>query len=113
MRTIRLRAWDSTNKEFIYIVVTKGAHVIHAVTQSTATLEPWLQWTGLVDKKGKEIYEGDFIQPRLRDEVVFERGTFGVHTFIGWRPLYSFEVLEVVGNIYENPELVRKYNADI
>lgn len=75
------------------------------------------QFTGLLDKNGKEIYEGDVIlqqgysgkKPML---VRFEHGAF----IVGWhggsstatRPMLIQKRCEVLGNIYDNPELISK-----
>jgi len=71
-----------------------------------------LQFTGLLDKNGKEIYEGDIATHRkagdfdkkelVTGEIVIEP-TRGV--VIGGWPA-SFDI-EVIGNIYENPELLK------
>ena len=90
-----------------------------------------MQFTGLLDRNGKEIYEGDvlgrlkrplFEKPDGTMEkavVEFIRGEFGgrplgdtsdhltnVHFFTAGNP-YPYEV---IGNIYENPELLTKPN---
>jgi uncharacterized phage protein (TIGR01671 family) len=100
-----------------------------------------MRFTGLLDKNGKEIYEGDIIStPHFfnwtitgyeKRKVFFKDGAFGVkeneHGFIALKSLFKgvessktyisnygevyreFQpVFEVIGNIYQNPELINK-----
>ncbi|MEC1543088.1 YopX family protein [Bacillus halotolerans] len=78
------------------------------------------QYTGLKDKNGREIYEGDIvIDKRLNSaEVVFDDGCFCVIGYLGdlrTHPirdsLFCGERFEVIGNIYENPELLEASHA--
>jgi hypothetical protein len=71
-----------------------------------------MQFTGLHDKNGKEIYEGDILKTNHTDSltVVFENGSFCFVNNInsGSDRLHQnrTEKLFVIGNIYENPELI-------
>lgn len=69
-----------------------------------------MQYSGLKDMKGKEIYEGDILFESFSEEyfkVVFENGSFRAEVDEYSLDLEDYaHICEVVGNIYENPELM-------
>lgn len=78
-----------------------------------------MQQTGLKDKKGKEIYEGDIIQAKWNHAEIKELAVIQWHeleaSFVAnWQDDGSMlgvldfsKNIEVIGNIYENPELLK------
>lgn len=73
--------------------------------------------TGLKDKKGQEIFEKDIVDYKGRKAIIKWHGSYASFIYIfvdelqkrvaDWKPLYlSYYRFEVVGNIYENPELL-------
>ena len=74
-----------------------------------------MQYTGLKDKNNKEIYEGDILSNGNDEKlykIIFENGSFRAE-FKGDFEEHSFDLIdvvaqgcEIVGNIYENPELL-------
>ena len=82
-----------------------------------------MQYTGIKDKKGKEIYEGDIVLIRIdktnilhKTIVKFKHGAFIADIISDNDYIYLFHFgfnkddFEVVGNIYENPELLEGKN---
>lgn len=76
-----------------------------------------MQSTGLRDKNGKEIFEGDILDYKGRKALVRWHGSYAsfIYRFVDelqkrnteWKPLYlAYMKCEIIGNIYENPELL-------
>lgn len=76
-----------------------------------------MQSTGLKDKNGKEIFEKDILDYKGRNVIVKWHGSYAsfIYEFVDelqnrtteWQPLYlSYYHFEVIGNIYENHELL-------
>ena len=78
-----------------------------------------MQYTGLKDKNGKEIYEGDIVKNLEHGHVFSVEWGIENESYAGWSgvwqgktfvaPLYNGPLVncEIIGNIYENPELLK------
>lgn len=132
MRTIKFRAWDVRKKgwcnedDYNLFIGLDGDLEFHNYGYPTESLRPdchpkikLMQFTGLKDKNGKEIYEGDIVN-RFEDynfKVVWceEDGAFVLRSlkdknddYFRHMKYYELETeIEVIGNIYENPELIK------
>lgn len=129
MREIKFRAW--TGKEMIYYpewFTLEGQHVLcfeeppHSYVDESDIDNPnrveLMQYTGLKDKNGKEIYEGDIVKNErhyFTTSVEYYGSSFNckseglpLHTFIDehYGEDSAKNSIEVIGNIYENPELL-------
>ena len=123
MRKIKFRAWDKV-KEIMYSNVhfdndkyfprqLKASEIdcLEFVKYTDCNI---MQYTGLLDKRGVKIYEGDMVKAKLQikqedysftGSIIFENCKFTSEN--ADFELWIYEELEVIGNIYENPELLK------
>ena len=120
MRTLKFRAWDKLEKRFFYPDKGYQGHYVLTLNGQFQNLQNGSggdeyvvqQWTGFVDRNGKDIYEGDFLGEEL-DPITFYEGKF-ITKLRGAR-LFDLEEFwedgqepEVIGNIFENSELLKQ-----
>lgn len=136
-REIKFRAWDGEKMMDTFSVQSNGDGINYRGNIMTSWV--LMQYTGLKDKNGKEIYQGDIVQfinlleVEDRGYVKFRDGSFrlsknlnpskewdgeirqwndGSHDWYSIENLESFE-MELVGNIYESPELLNQSFAKV
>jgi len=127
-RSLRFRVWDKIGREWLfpnpnmadwsgggknsicfwcYKDTGLGVHSL-----STGTVEI-TQFTGLTDANGVDIYEGDIVENgNHRGDVRFGNGMFYINPVIELRPgepryMGSLYWGEVIGNIFESPDLLK------
>ena len=124
-RVIKFRAWDTDKKVLVHETDLDILKTVFHICFMDEEIGPppiiynigryndnvLMQFTGLKDMNGKDIYEGDIISdPMGIGQIVFDSGSF----CIKWNDnpnesilILESELLEIIGNLFETPELLK------
>ena len=124
MREHKFRAWVENKMHDVYSLVTSNGSIVRIGLarfpfSHDVAPDSLMQYTGLKDNNGKDIYEGDILDCTLsfegstlphRGEVVYDdtHCSFGTKNETGITLFckHNINTREIIGNIYENPELL-------
>lgn len=114
-REIKFRAWDSIVEKMVGPLHTSIIISPILTGEFIENVFILLQYTGLRDKNGKEIYEGDLLKVNIggdiQDDVYEVRSLEELYReFNRDDSYYTFTEVEIIGNIHENPELLTNKN---
>ncbi|MFN5422094.1 MAG: YopX family protein [bacterium] len=129
-REMKFRVWDKEDKKYVspshiaingngILLITNSGMYLDFKNEHYAHLSQKYivqQWTGCYDKNHTPIYEGDIVKvyseefenENFTGKVIFDEGSF-----LTWinkndiRSVWSGDDIEVIGNIMENPELLK------
>ena len=102
------------NGSWIYGYYAGEGYIVSYGDEVLIDKESLGEYSGLRDKNNIEIYEGDIIKTDLDNKlgvIVFAEGSFRVKTkrvTVGLNWLLDLTKVEVIGNIYDNPELLEE-----
>ncbi len=115
MRKVKFKVWDKAHKEMLEWKQVKDKMVFTDVDDKNLV---FLQYTGILDKNGKKIYENDIVKNRSNGKVYVVKWNGCSSAFLmrdvdnQYKSLYfanqSLGRYEVIGNIYEQPELIER-----
>ena len=128
MGAIKFRAWDTLNKQWLNLqeITLAFDGAVMAVSDMDGEVYglhqvKLCQYTGLIDKQGKEVYEGDVVRGtyhlltrgfiQVTAQVVYSEGfaVWDAYCLSFRQPLWHYrDDMVVIGNIYENPYLVKE-----
>ncbi len=136
MREIKFRVWDIAEKCMDDLLSLNDVWVRGIISGEQGDTYKLMQYAGVKDKNGKKIYEGDITEILAEDNkmnrFIVKYGVIqrkmasgwlvGIPSFyfdlidgnfkafpivVNYKGIHDLEIMEVIGNIYENPELLK------
>ena len=113
-REIKFRAWNEVSEKMLNWNEFLDTNMKNTFIAPESTGLILMQYTGIHDKNGKEIYEGDILKSIQWNDIYLvkyigtafylcRKGNKGFNKITTWN---NAEKSEVIGNIYDNPELL-------
>lgn len=114
MREIKFRLWDKNKKKMIFGPTDDNPQpgwilTMHAVSVAFEDPAPLMQFTGIRDKHGREIYENDILRSDEGDMAIVRWSVAPPC----WQPFmesafsWSGQSVEIIGNVWENGDLLK------
>ena len=118
MKEIKFRVWDNdleimsySNTDIFITFSNDGIYIGYEIDDEIDDYE-LMQYIGIKDKNGEEIYEGDivkFFEYKVINNIVLPEEIVTINDIrVGCDTLRPSQYMEVIGNIYENPELLER-----
>jgi len=118
MKEIKFRAWDKREMVYNIDLVFNAEVCLNEQIEELSDRVVLMQFTGLIDKEGKEIYEGDIISYTPFNEKGYKNTIAEVPQLNSWHWFDELEEMledknkcdiKVIGNIYEDNKLIKDY----
>lgn len=124
LRERKYRFWDLKEKRMLYpeetacLFLDQNGKVNHCQViiddlSETDRFIP-MDWLGITDRNGKDVYEADFVKVNCGEDysdigfVEWYHGGFELPGFVPPDSIPASDALEVIGNYFENPELLKE-----
>lgn len=122
MKEYKFRAWDSLAEKMYSWTELLNQNLKNIFTIPEQCGYHLMQYTGLTDKNGKEIYEGDIVKFRFKDDrkefpdligYIEYQTTFTAFRIMSNQGSFKIDIteikfIEVIGNVYDNKNLLEK-----